>query len=298
MAGSALRVVSYPDVAAYLDAVGPFLIAREAEHNLLLGIAGTVRDYPDVYPGPKLFLAAMDGDEVITVASRTDPWRILLSETAHPEAVELFVPAAAGHGTPLPGVAGPPAPAARFARAFGAATGRAASRTMAERVFRLERVIPPPLPPGRWRSAELADVDRIAAWLVAFQAEAVPHDPPMRDVHEVVTAWVGGRRFVYLWEVDGKPVSLATASAPTPNGIRIGPVYTPPEQRGRGYARALTAAASQDQLDRGRRFCFLFTDLANPVSNRIYQQIGYEAVTDVDVWQFDAARGDRATLGG
>lgn len=296
MAGPGLRVKSFPDVHPYLDAVGDFLVAREAEHNLLLGIAGTVRDHPDAFPGPNLFLAAMDDDEVVAVASRTDPWRLLLSETARPEAVELFVPAAMTHGTPLPGVAGPPEPAARLARAFEAATGRPARRAMAERVFRLERVIPPPVPPGRWRFAEPTDVERIAAWLVAFQAEAVPDDPPMRDVHAVVTAWVEGRRFVYLWEVDGVPVSLVTASAATPNGIRIGPVYTPPGERGRGFARALTAAASRDQLDRGRRFCFLLTDLANPVSNRLYQQLGYQAVSDVDVWAFGPAREDQATL--
>ena len=67
---------------------------------------------------------------------------------------------------------------------------------------------------------------------------------------------------------------------PTPNGIRIGPVYTPPELRGRGYASALTAQVSQLQLDRGRRFCFLYTDLANPTSNAIYMRIGYERVCD------------------
>ena len=67
---------------------------------------------------------------------------------------------------------------------------------------------------------------------------------------------------------------------PTPNGIRIGPVYTPPELRGRGYASALTAQVSQLQLDRGKRFCFLYTDLANPTSNAIYRRIGYERVCD------------------
>ena len=74
----------------------------------------------------------------------------------------------------------------------------------------------------------------------------------------------------------------------TPNGIRIGPVYTPPDRRGHGYASALTAGASQDQLDRGRRFVFLFTDLANPTSNKIYQAIGYEPVCDVDAYLFGA----------
>jgi hypothetical protein len=88
-----------------------------------------------------------------------------------------------------------------------------------------------------------------------------------------------------LWE-DGEPVSLAAAGGPTPNGIRIGPVYTPPELRGRGYASALVAELTRVQLEGGRRFCFLFTDLANPTSNRIYQRVGYEPVTDVDQWSF------------
>lgn len=39
-------------------------------------------------------------------------------------------------------------------------------------------------------------------------------------------------------------------------------------------------------LDRGLRFCFLFTDLANPTSNSIYQRAGYEPVYDVDQYAF------------
>ena len=72
----------------------------------------------------------------------------------------------------------------------------------------------------------------------------------------------------------------------TPNGTRVGPVYTPPEHRGHGYASALVAAASQAQLDEGIQFCFLFTDLANPTANHIYQAIGYEPVSDIDVYVF------------
>ena len=80
---------------------------------------------------------------------------------------------------------------------------------------------------------------------------------------------------IALWEDGGEPVSLAGFGSPTPNGIRIGPVYTPPQLRGRGYASALTAHVSQAQLDAGRAFCFLYTDLANPTSNKIYVDIGY-----------------------
>jgi predicted GNAT family acetyltransferase len=63
-------------------------------------------------------------------------------------------------------------------------------------------------------------------------------------------------------------------------------VYTPPELRGRGYASALTAALTGTLLDGGRRCCFLFTDLANPTSNRLYERIGYERVADVDEYTF------------
>jgi predicted GNAT family acetyltransferase len=81
-------------------------------------------------------------------------------------------------------------------------------------------------------------------------------------------------------------VSLAGYGSPTPNGMRVGPVYTPPELRGRGYASAVTAAASHRAFASGKRFCFLFTNLANPTSNSIYQQIGYRPVLDVNVWRF------------
>ena len=91
-----------------------------------------------------------------------------------------------------------------------------------------------------------------------------------------------------LWEHDGRVVSLAGHAGETPNGARVGPVYTPPELRGRGYASALTAALTEQLLER-LRFCFLFTDLANPTSNSIYQRIGYRPVTDITLWRFAGA---------
>ena len=83
-----------------------------------------------------------------------------------------------------------------------------------------------------------------------------------------------------LWEDEGEPVSATGFGSPTPNGSRIGPVYTPPERRGHGYASVLVAEVSQAQLDAGKRFCFLYTDLANPTSNKIYVDLGYERVCD------------------
>ncbi|HWN22194.1 MAG TPA: GNAT family N-acetyltransferase, partial [Gaiellaceae bacterium] len=83
-----------------------------------------------------------------------------------------------------------------------------------------------------------------------------------------------------LWEDGGEAVSATAFGSSTPNGSRIGPVYTPPERRGHGYASALVAEVSQARLDAGKRFCFLYTDLANPTSNKIYVDLGYERVCD------------------
>jgi uncharacterized protein len=96
------------------------------------------------------------------------------------------------------------------------------------------------------------------------------------------------RHNLMLWD-DGEAVSVAGFGGETPNGIRIGPVYTPPELRGRGYATALVAELSAQLLAEGRRFCFLYTDLANPTSNAIYERIGYVRVCESAEIAFEAA---------
>ena len=127
----------------------------------------------------------------------------------------------------------------------------------------------------------------LATWAQAFHDEAIGSSGPPQDYDEMAERWIRGLgRTAYLWVDDGRPVSLAGAGGLTPSGIRIGPVYTPPELRGRGYASNLVAGVSQLLLDSGRQFVFLFTDLANPTANRIYQAIGYEAVNDIDELEF------------
>ena len=91
-----------------------------------------------------------------------------------------------------------------------------------------------------------------------------------------------------LWEADGQPVSIACNTMPVTSMVRIGPVYTPPQARGHGYASAATAALSRRLLEAGAEEVVLFTDLANPVSNSIYQRIGYRPFEDRVVLAFSA----------
>lgn len=286
-----VRLRSLPDVAAFLDVAGDFLAAREAEHCLPLGISAQIQVVPELFGAdpPSFAVVTDEADRVVAATLRTPPMNQVLSEVDDEDAIDVLVEGLAGE--PLPGLVGPAEAARAFANRWAERTGAAAVLQVAERIFRLERVVPPARPArGRWRMAEPRDRQLVADWLTAFGDEATPgHPSRTEDPLTIADRWITGTyRSIYLWEDGGRVVSLVGVGGQTPNGIRIGPVYTPPADRNRGYASALTAAASGDQLDRGRRFCFLFTDLANPTSNDIYRQIGYEPVRDVDMYRFES----------
>lgn len=282
MASVPIRIESFATVDAFLARTSPFLETREAEHNLLFGIASHVRTDPNAYgPRPPVFAAAEVDGRVVAAAMRTPPWNLIVSLVDEPRAIAALADHVATTDPDVPGVNGPASVAPDLAAAIGERTGRGTRVVLEERIYRLSRVIPPRPAPGSMRVARADDRPLIASWLLDFGAEALPHqDPPDADL--LADRWIQAvGRTMYLWEDERQVVSLTGTGGATPNGIRVGPVYTPPALRGRGYASNLVAAASQAQLDAGRRFVFLFTDLANPTSNAIYQRIGYEPVSDV-----------------
>jgi hypothetical protein len=266
------------DAAEFLTEAGPLLLADEARHNLILGIAGTIRDSPDVYPLRSLWLVRKEGRPV-AAAIRTPPYNLILARPESPLALEAL---ADGIAEELPGVNGCVPEADAFAEIWAGRTGARARTNMRQGVYALERVQPLRAVPGSPRVATLDDRDLVLQWWIAFAEEVLHEGGPGRENAEAMVEQrlaAPGRGFL-LWEDGGDVVSLAGWGGATPNGIRIGPVYTPPDLRGHGYATALTAELSQrlldgDLFDGGRRFCFLYTDLANPTSNGIYERIGY-----------------------
>jgi predicted GNAT family acetyltransferase len=272
------------DVDEFERLAFPYLAAREAEHNLLFGIVAGIRS--GAYAQAPYLAVVRASGRAVAAAVRTPPWNLVLSTIDDPGALVLLADDAQRLWPDLPGVLGPKDLAAKFASSWQERIGCVATRWTQERVFRLERVRPPRPISGHLRMAETADRALVAAWLVDFAAEA------LRQEQDPTDATISAERFIasgamYFWD-DGGAMSMTGARPVTPSGSRVGPVYTPPEKRGRGYASALVAAVSQVQLDRGRRYCFLFTDLANPTSNKIYQEIGYEPVCDVDEYRFGA----------
>jgi len=263
------------DPAAFLEAASPLLLEDEARHNLILGIAGTLRDHPLHYPDYGLWLAE-DGPETVGAALRTPPHNLVLARPRDDSALEAL---AAAIDDELPGVVAALPEAETFAAAWAARAGTTPRTNRAEGVFALERVEPPAPTSGRLRDAGAHDRPLLLDWFLAFVEEALGETPDDESAaHAVDHRLQAGEAGISLWQ-DGRTVSLAAFGNPTPNGIRIGPVYTPPEHRRHGYASALVAELSERLLAE-RRFCFLFTDLANPTANRIYEQIGYRRVCE------------------
>jgi predicted GNAT family acetyltransferase len=284
-----LRIRRLEDAKRFQERAEPFLLEREAENNLMLGIPREVARDPADSPANAFFAVVERDGRIVGAALRTPPLNVVLS-FGMPLAVTplLAREVRSTYGT-LPGVLATPRVAQAFARQWTRLTGQGHRPGMSQRIYRLARVIPVTGVQGRLRHAGEGDRELLRAWLIAFQREALPDQPLDEDAvaRNVDSRFGSGERGIVLW-CNPEPVSMAGFGGMTPNGVRIGAVYTPPEHRRRGYASACVAALSQLLLGRGRRYCFLFTDLANPTSNRIYRQIGYEPVSDVQEMRFEA----------
>jgi predicted GNAT family acetyltransferase len=284
----------FDSAALFMMAAGPFLAPREAQHNLLYGITSNlISDEAHGLPlEPRPYLAVVsDAGRVIAAAMMTPPFNIVLSHIDDADvdrAVAELAADLATFETPPPGVSTADPAARAFAEAWCAPRGLRTRLQLAERIYQCSRVVTPTGVTGQARVATTADREILVTFVHDFLTEALTQTDPDHARTLVDRGLDRGQRTFYLWEDEGRVVSLAASAGPTPNGIRIGPVYTPPDVRGHGYASAVTAAATQAELDAGCGFVFLFTDLSNPTSNKIYQAIGYEAVADVDILRFEA----------
>jgi GNAT superfamily N-acetyltransferase len=291
------------DVIAFLAAAGPYLRRERARNTVILSVTESMRVSAEASAGDSSAAAARPGsasastrplfgwwcDPVGPVAGafmHTPPFPVVLTAVDLAAAAELAAVAMAAR--PVGGVNAYPEVAAAFADGWrhGHAGGRV-DVYRRQRLYRLADLVwPDPVPAGKARLAGDADAALTAGWFAAF-ADEVDDMGKGEDQSAAARDRIshGG---VTVWEADGRPVCIACNTLTVAGQVRIGPVYTPPEQRGHGYASAATAAASQRLLDAGAQEVLLYTDLANPVSNSIYQRIGYRPVEDRVVLAFSA----------
>jgi GNAT superfamily N-acetyltransferase len=271
------------DVEEYLAAAGDLLRSEPAQNTLMLTISESLRArgghaFGEADP---LFGWWRQADGVTSALLQTPPFPMVI--TPMPEqATTALTGVLASRGWDPRGVNAPAGTARGFAAAWQARTGRGASVRRRSRLFRLAGLEPPAGVPGRARTPGPADRDLLVAWFDAFGAEVGETNGRAGDTVDDKFSYGG----LLLWQDGGQPVSLAARTRAVAGQIRIGPVYTPPGRRGRGYGGAVTAAITRAALDAGAAEVLLFTDLANPTSNALYQRLGYRPVSDFLVLEF------------
>jgi len=274
-----VNVERHSDARAFLNRAENWLIANEAQNNLIFAIANQLLRGDHSYEDP-IYLATIEANARVSgCVWRTPPFKLGLTQLPI-ESIPLLVRDVATVYDSIPAVIGPEPEAIEFAKCWSRQVGVKWVTGMRQRIYRLECVSSPSLlAPGSLRKAEMSDLPLLSEWGAGFARDAhLPNHEPVAFSERSIR---GGS--LYIWE-DQEPRSMASASGATPNGIRVGYVYTPPTFRSHGYATAIASSLSQLLLDAGHRFCFLYTDLANPVSNKIYERIGYVAIGDaIDV---------------
>ncbi|MFN2582059.1 MAG: GNAT family N-acetyltransferase [Candidatus Dormibacteria bacterium] len=271
-----MRLHTTGDVEEYAAAVVRFLETSPASRNILRWIIELARTGTGQWNAPPLFAWADDGSELVAAASWTAPF--YLTASAFPRAmvqplVEAVHDAATAHAVAVYGTSGPRETVEAIAAAWTRLTGEATHEQMAETLYALSHVRSVPKPPGARRAAAEDDIDLLAQWFVDFVTEL--HLPAGDDPLGAVRIMVANGD-CDVWVDGDELVSMSGHRPPLAGVVRVGPVYTPPTRRGRGYARRLVAEVSAAALEAGARQCMLYADAANPVSNAIYRQIGYE----------------------
>jgi uncharacterized protein len=245
-----------------LEDAGPFLRSDPVRHSVLL----TVLDLRVKYPEPgRYWIVRLEGDvNGVVMQSPTDFFATFTPMT--PPALVAVVDAIVDDGVHLPGVNGDAATAARFTGHWTERTRSAARPIEGQRIYEVEQVIAPIGVSGDLRAATSEDRDHVVAWFEGFASETGEtggHPPAVVAAHRLRVGQVAGV-------------------------VRLGPVYTPPERRGRGYASGLVAGISAAALRDGYR-CILYTDLGNPTSNAIYRAVGYRAIDEAIRYEFTTA---------
>jgi predicted GNAT family acetyltransferase len=292
-----VRVTTYTDAGDLLERVRATLEREEAKHSLILGVLSSVADRAYPLEGQAVFASVESGARWSVAAVMTPPFPLILAaahDDAPPQAYELIARHLREAGHSVSGVTAVPRVAKEFAKNWERLSGQTRNSEMRQRIYQLEGVRLAPRMDGRLRHATASDSALVGGWMGDFEAEAT-HEDDRERAREMALRRLA-RREIYLWE-ESEARCMVGRSRPTRHTITVNAVYTPPEFRRRGYATAAVTVLSRALLDEGYRTCVLYTDLANPTSNRIYQRIGYVPVTDSVRYLFAPAASGRPTAG-
>lgn len=279
-----MKITKFNDPFQYYQKVESYLVRQEAVHCLILGISkGLYR--AETNPANTPYLVVVEKDKtVIATAIQTPPRKLILAKSSNTKAIELIAQDLATDSQSLPGIIASKAEAETFVKTWQCLEKKSSKLEMAMRIHQLEKVKAINKASGSLRITIESDRILLTDWIQAFVKEALGDNELKSDSQLWFDRHLENKS-LFIWQDNEAAVSMAACSGATSNGIRINAVYTPPKYRGKGYATSCVAEMSQKLLNQ-YKYCFLFTNLANPTSNHIYRKIGFLPICDIDSYSF------------
>lgn len=290
MSKKQFRYQIFSNTQDFVQRVESFLLQREVEHNLILGLCSELLSGNSTYKQPPFHcVVETQNGQVVGAAFRTPPHNLILSHFDEIAAIPLVVDACLEAGQEINGVLGKSELSIAFMESWRSHTYRSFTLKMRQMIHQLNHVIPARTVKGGLLIAQLSDLEMLECWRSAFEMEVhgkrkgIWFTPIVRNAMKKRLAIRPAYHF--LWWDGLHPVCWVCYRPTTENVVRVAPVYTPPSHRGRGYASALVGAVSQMVLDLGYRKSSLYTDLTNPTSNAIYRRLGYEPLCEIHLYE-------------
>ena len=280
-------ITSFDNASSYYEEAHHLWEAAETRNNLILGLSLRLKTNLHAYGEAMPFMAVVrdESGKIRASALMTPPFALIVqSEPLNKPALVALADFLIVKGFRLPGVNGVDEASDCFAEIWQEKTGQHARRIVNTRAYELRQVLPIDYPEGKMKIAEESDA-QIVADMHNAMAEEVVLGPHRLSTAESELENIRLKR-TFFWVDGGELVSLTIATRPQIRSICVSGVYTPPRHRRKGYARALVAEVSKELLSRGYELTNLFTDLSNPTSNKIYQEIGYQPICDYHQYEF------------
>ncbi len=279
-----MEVKTFENAYDFLAETEEYLEYEEACNNLMLGIAYSLKDNLMKYGNKPFFAVVKHQDQIQLSACMTPPYKLVLYSSLNncEAACDLLIKKLNRIGLHVPGIIGPNNTADAFKYEWEKVHHVNVNLSMAMRVYTLTKVEKVTRPNGHFRIANKTDAPIIQEWIDLFYEEVFTNNKNVIKNNALSSINEGN---LFVWDDNGL-VAMVDRRRPTRNGYVIGLAYTPENQRNKGYATANVAEICQLVLDSGKKFCSLFTDLSNPISNSIYQKIGFKPVCDYYDYSF------------
>jgi uncharacterized protein len=269
----------YEDAHEFERKAKPFLVQHEDIYSLFYGILQGIK--AGRYENPVMVTIEEEGN-LVALFQMTPPHPlniVIIDESKRDDILSFAATEFLNRGIRLTSAVGLKPVVFSFADKWKALNQCESKLLMDQGLYRLDEVNKSlESSPGSWRFARKDEAPLIEEWYVAFGIDAGIENRPMEEIKERVAQFLEDQE-VFFWEVDGKVVSMMKKARPSDHGVTVSFVYTPQEERKKGYARTMVAAGSEELL-KSYDFCVLYTDMLNPTSNKIYQEIGYRKIAD------------------